>query len=392
MKSKLHKYAVWFNAFMLLPLINFAQGTQASSTSTYFSNALFLAMLAVITILLIVIVALTQALKNIGQSDYLLRRDENDKNSGTKIAATLFILFTVFSANAQTHNAKQDWIIGGLDMFTFYFMLGIIVLEGIVLTSLLLTLRKLLESKRTAPIVAKPKEKTILSVLSGAVEIENEAEIMLDHDYDGIKELDNDLPPWWKYGFYLTIVVAFIYMIHFHIAKTGDLQRVEYAKEIEKARVDVAEYMKNAASNVDETSVKMLEGADIEAGKNIFVSTCAACHGKFGEGGVGPNLTDNYWINGGSISSIFKTVKYGWPDKGMKSWKDELSPMQIAQVSSFIKTLKGTNPPNPKAQQGDLFVEEGNAPITDSLSLPNDSLQALIKDTIKTIAPGTKTK
>jgi cytochrome c oxidase cbb3-type subunit III len=119
--------------------------------------------------------------------------------------------------------------------------------------------------------------------------------------------------------------------------------------------------------------VKMLDNpTDLATGKDLFLSTCAACHGKFGEGTVGPNLTDDYWIHSGSVRDIFKTIKYGWPDKGMKSWKEDFSPMQIAQLTSYIRTLRGTNPPKPKDKQGDLYVEEA---VSDSTSTPSDSLQ-----------------
>ena len=200
----------------------------------------------------------------------------------------------------------------------------------------------------------------------------------MDHDYDGIKELDNDLPPWWKYGFYLTIVVAFLYMIHYHISGTGDLQAVEYNKEMAKAKAEIAEYMKTAANNVDENTVKLLDNpADIENGKQVYTANCAACHGKLGEGGVGPNFADEYWIHGGSVQDIFKTIKYGFADKGMKSWKEDLSPMQIAQVTSYIRTLKGTNPPNGKAPQGDLYTESGVV-ASDSTAVVNDSLKVVV--------------
>ncbi len=112
------------------------------------------------------------------------------------------------------------------------------------------------------------------------------------------------------------------------------------------------------------------------------MASCAACHGKAGEGTVGPNLTDIYWLHGGSIQDVFKSIKYGWPEKGMKSWKEDLSPIQIAQVTSFIHSLKGTNPANGKAPQGDAYSEGGNTPNnateskSDSLNLvsPADSL------------------
>jgi cytochrome c oxidase cbb3-type subunit III len=244
------------------------------------------------------------------------------------------------------------------------------------------TFRNLLGSaKDLEALKGKVKSKTILEKINASIDIEEEKDILLDHDYDGIKELDNDLPPWWKYGFYVTIIIAVIYMINFHVSGTGDLQIAEYNKEVAKAKLEVAEYMKTAANNVDETNIKQLEGADVEEGKNLFVVNCAACHGKDGQGSVGPNLVDNYWLHGGSLVDVFKSIKYGWIDKGMKAWKDDFSPMQIAQISSFIRTIVGTNPTGAKAPQGDLY-QEGEVPITDSVIVANDSM-VVKKDTLK---------
>ncbi|MBL0343539.1 MAG: c-type cytochrome [Bacteroidetes bacterium] len=198
--------------------------------------------------------------------------------------------------------------------------------------------------------------------LNDAVPVEKEADVLLDHDYDGIKELDNNLPPWWKYGFYMTIVFAFIYMIHYHVVGAGNVQLDEYNEQLAEADIQKQARLKLAANNVDENSVtKMLSDADIASGNKIFIEKCLVCHGKLGEGIVGPNLTDNYWIHGGGIKDIFKIVKYGFPSKGMISWQSQLNPIQMQQVSSYILTLAGTNPPNAKAPQGDLYSETGSA-------------------------------
>lgn len=391
MRNKINKFSVWF-LLALLPAFSFAQSGSILRGDTYLSNALFNTLMVVIILLLILIVALTEALKNIAKSDYLLKESSEKKdNSGAKTLGIILLSGLAFSANAEgAVSHANDWKIGGLDMFTFYFMVGIIILELIFLVTLFMTIQYLLKKHGVKEAVAqKSKVIAFINKLNAAVEVENEEEIMLSHNYDGIKELDNDLPPWWKYGFYLTVVVAFLYMIHYHVTKTGDLQAAEYNNEMAKAKADVAEYMKNAASNVDETTVKMLGESDIASGKQIFMSTCAVCHGKLGEGGVGANLTDGYWLHGGSLNDIFKSVKYGWTDKGMKSWKEDLSPMQIAQVSSYIKTLMGTNPPNPKAPQGDLYKEE--AAPSDSLNIAADSTKLNLKiDTLNKMVQETK--
>lgn len=371
---------------LFLPMLNYAQEASAPAGSTsYFSNALFNTLLVLIIVLLIVIFALGQTLKNIADSDYLVNKSNKEKKSDNtdilKKTGLLLILLSGFQLKAQTATPPADsWLIGDLDMLTFYSMIAALLVEGIIITILYRMIMGFIKTEKQAS-VQVPKTKTILEKLNASVDIEKEQDIMLDHDYDGIQELDNDLPPWWKYGFYLTVVIAVIYMIHFHVTGTGDLQTAEYTKAMAEAKTELEEYMKTAANNVDETNVKQLEGADIENGKQLFIANCAACHGKLGQGSVGPNLTDDYWIHGGSLADIFKTIKYGWVDKGMKSWKEDLSPVQIAQISSFVRTLKGSNPPEAKAPQGDLYQEEQNtiadsaAVISDTLIVKKDSIQ-----------------
>ncbi|MFZ4103500.1 MAG: cbb3-type cytochrome c oxidase N-terminal domain-containing protein [Sediminibacterium sp.] len=197
-----------------------------------------------------------------------------------------------------------------------------------------------------------------------AAPIEKEADIMLDHDYDGIKELDNALPPWWKYGFYITIFVAIFYILKFEVWHTGMNPTEEYNTEMAEAKLETDQYLASMKENVDENSVVMLDAAGIQAGKTLFTKTCVACHSQTGGGGVGPNLTDNYTIHGARIEDIFKTIKYGYPDKGMQSWQSNFSPVEMQQLSSYIKSLSNTNVPNGKAPQGDLIIEE--AAMSDS--------------------------
>jgi cytochrome c oxidase cbb3-type subunit 3 len=212
-------------------------------------------------------------------------------------------------------------------------------------------------------------ESKLMKSLTDAVPVEEESAILLDHDYDGIRELDNNLPPWWKYGFYTTIVVAVIYLVHFHVLHTGKLSIEEYNQELKEGEQQVAEYKKTAMDIVDETTVtKLTDAASLSEGQTIFKANCTPCHGEFGEGkeGLGPNFTDDYWLHSGSIQSVFKSIKYGWTDKGMKSWQQDLKPNEIQLVASYVKSLRGTNPPNPKEKQGELYVEENEKPISDS--------------------------
>jgi len=190
--------------------------------------------------------------------------------------------------------------------------------------------------------------------------LEEEADMDTGHDYDGIKELDNITPPWFLAGFALSILFAIVYLWRYHVSESAPLQIEEYKIEMAKAEIEEAERLSLQANKVDENNVVLLDATGIEQGKKIFVEKCAACHAEHGgsmPGGVGPNLTDDHWLHGGSLKDIFKSIKYGWPDKGMISWKDQLSPTQIAQAASFIKSVKGSNPSGAKEPQGDLYEE-----------------------------------
>lgn len=216
---------------------------------------------------------------------------------------------------------------------------------------------------------------------TAAVPVEKEQDVMLDHNYDGIKELDNSLPPWWVAMFYLTIVFAVGYMTYFHFTDAGASSAEEYEMEMERAERAVQAYLATQANLVDESNVTVLtDAAGLETGQNIFNANCAACHGMLGEGGVGPNMTDNYWIHGGDIKDIFKTVKYGVPEKGMIAWKSQLSAADMHKVSSYILTLVGTNPPNAKEPQGDLYEPRADAveqPEVDSTNTAAEQEDAL---------------
>ena len=189
--------------------------------------------------------------------------------------------------------------------------------------------------------------------------IEEEGEIILDHNYDGIKELDNNLPPWWVYSFYISIVFAVIYLARYHVFNAGD-QFVEYEIEYAEANAAIEEYKKTAKGLVDFNTVELLtETADLNAGQKIYEANCVACHKADGGGGIGPNLTDENWILGGGIKNVFKTISEGGRDgKGMVSWKSELKPLEMAQVSSYVLTFQGTTPAEPKDPEGDIWVDD----------------------------------
>ncbi len=200
--------------------------------------------------------------------------------------------------------------------------------------------------------------KNLYGKMVGNKPIEKEYEIILDHDYDGIKELDNDLPPWWVYMFYATIIFAVVYLVRFHVYDDYT-QKTEYEQEVAEAKIAIEEYKKTAKNLIDANSVVILtDAADLKTGESIFATTCVACHLPDGGGSIGPNLTDKYWILGGDIKSIYKTISEGGRDgKGMIAWKQSLKPVEMAQVSSFILTLQGTTPANPKDPEGELWED-----------------------------------
>lgn len=176
---------------------------------------------------------------------------------------------------------------------------------------------------------------------------------LMEHDFDGIQELDNVLPPWWLYLFYFTIAWAIVYMFHYHILGTGDLQIAEYENEIKQAQVL---YQKSSQS-MGETEMAMeayTDADNLAKGKEVFMTNCFVCHGELGEGGIGPNLTDKFWIHGGTMAEIVQTINVGVPPKGMISWRPVLSQEAIRQVSSYILSLQGTNPPDAKEPEGEL--------------------------------------
>lgn len=225
-----------------------------------------------------------------------------------------------------------------------------------------------------APVVAVAPEKKLFTRkwwnkrLVDAVPITSEASVLLHHDYDGIRELDNNLPPWWKWGFYLTIGMAVVYLGVYHIGSDWSSEG-EYLAEVEEATLLKDAYLDKMANLVNEKNVEVLaDNSSISSGKAIYTTNCALCHGQAGEGQVGPNLTDPYWIHGGSINEVFATIKYGVEVKGMRAWEEMLKPREMQEVASYIMSLQGSNPPGAKAAEGDLYQAKG-ATATDSTAL-----------------------
>ena len=198
--------------------------------------------------------------------------------------------------------------------------------------------------------------KNLMQKLTKTTPMASEGALLLDHDYDGIKELDNDLPPWWKYLFIGSVIWGFAYFIHYEMLG-GDNQEMELKKEIAEAQIALEEYKKTAPDLMDAESVTLMTDAgDLAKGKAIYEMNCAACHKIDGGGQIGPNLTDDHWILGGGIKNVFHTIAEGGRDgKGMVAWKAMLKPTEMQQVASYVLSLQGTNPADAKAAEGDLY-------------------------------------
>ncbi|WP_020527384.1 cbb3-type cytochrome c oxidase N-terminal domain-containing protein [Flexithrix dorotheae] len=279
------------------------------------------------------------------------------KKTGLILGLLLISSGGAFAQSTLSETASSDfflWLILCLEI--------LLISIGLVLIFVVLRVNTILFQEET-PEGEPVEEKSIFEILSekltGAVPIEKEDDVLTDHEYDGIRELDNNLPPWWVGMFYVTIVFSFLYVGYYHFFG-GTLQEEAYENEMAEAKVEVEAYLAQMSDLVDETNVETLTDASaISSGKTIFQEKCIACHGAEGQGGIGPNLTDNYWIHGGGIKDVFKTVKYGVAEKGMIPWEAQLSPAQIQEVSSYILSIVGTNPPNAKEPQGDLYQPEG---------------------------------
>lgn len=203
---------------------------------------------------------------------------------------------------------------------------------------------------------------------TNVVPVEKEETVMLDHNYDGIRELDNSLPPWWVAMFYITIALGIVFLVYYHVLG-GPSQDDEYVSEMKVAEEAKAAFAATQANKIDEDNLEAsTDEQELAIGKTVYTTNCVACHGANGEGGVGPNLTDTYWLHGGDITQVFKTIKNGVPEKGMIAWSAQLKPADIYKVASYILSIQGSNPANAKAPQGEKYVAQTEA-VGDTTSM-----------------------
>lgn len=264
------------------------------------------------------------------------------------------LLLTTLSDPASETSAWN--LTSGEDLLWVVVMMFVTVGTGLLLAITLYLayiLRKALAPESET--VAKPVDmRPFWQRLLGLASLSQEKDLVMDHAYDGISELDNPTPNWFMALFYGTIAFGVIYWLIFHTFHTGSIMEQEYTKEVAIAEKERAAYIKLVAGKINENSVTMLtDKKGIEAGKGLFNQYCTACHGQNAEGKVGPNLTDEFWLHGGTIKAVFHTVTEGVPEKGMISWKKQLNPLQIQQVSSYVLSLQGTKPAGAKEPQGE---------------------------------------
>lgn len=342
------------------------------------SDSMILYLLVGIAIVLtIIILTVTSAIQNLANSRELWKGKNLSKIPGLLLVLG-FLQESSVVANAYPGIKKSAYV---LDETTFWVLIiADAVLFGIAMYYLLM-LKRLTSAIRgetsVEPAFAEEEPTWLDNLLrkaTDAVPVEREVEVLTDHEYDGIRELDNNLPPWWKWMFYVTIVWSVVYVVYYHMLN-GPSSAEEYQTAMDDAKAQVDAYITASKQNVDEKTVEInLEASALADGKVIYDKNCVACHAADGGGGVGPNFTDQYWIHGGSIKDIFRTIKYGVPQKGMIPWQDQLTPVQMQNVASYITTLVGTTPAVPKDPQGDLYVPEAvpaeNAAPADSLTTP----------------------
>jgi cytochrome c oxidase cbb3-type subunit 3 len=285
---------------------------------------------------------------------------------------SLFVLGGLLTGGSLLGQTETEMVNGVSSTTLMLTLVFTMIALGFVIMVLALTVMYLVKEKKAPQAVAEGEAAAVAGekaptrnwwgrTLGYDVALENEETILLHHDYDGIRELDNSLPPWWKWGFYFTIGFAVIYLFVYWFASDWS-STGEYQEEMAEAEIIKQEYLARVANLVNEENVTVLTAqADLNTGKGIYTTNCALCHGQMGEGVAGPNLTDQYWIHGGSINDVFSTIKYGVEAKGMRAWQDALKPQEMQQVASYIMSLQGTNPPNALDPQGELYVpaEEG---------------------------------
>lgn len=295
----------------------------------------------------------------------------------------LILSLLLLCAPAKTFAQNVGPTASGNESFIFYLVISLVffvmILVLVVAIYTLSILKMIIKSERgqtEEEVETETWWDKLKLKMTDAVPVEQEETVLLTHEYDGIKELDNHLPPWWKWLFYATIIFAVFYLAVHHVWKTAPLQIQEYQNELLAAAQLEEERGGDDEDAINEDNVTFSnEVAVIEKGKQLYDVNCVACHRNDAGGlpGLGPNLTDEYWLHGGGIKNIFKTIQNGVQGTSMISWKTQMSPEDMRSVASYVMTVEGTNPPNAREPQGERYVPEAEAapkeatPESDSL-------------------------
>ncbi len=365
-------------AFATVGTTLLAQGATTPASSEPFvavTSTVNYAMVALAVVQVVMILALSGILRTLsdagGWKKYLA-----SKRGPLAVLIPAFLLLAN-EASAQAYQPPSK----GLSNEQLFLVL---VLANVVLFILLMAQINVLRGMTKAMLGEEAQERVaaaeqarpswvddVLKRLTRRKPMEQEQDILMHHEYDGIRELDNVLPPWWLWLFYGCVIWGVVYLVNVHVIDLWPQQRQEYDNEMTQAKADVEAYLAAQKSQVDEMTVTLLTDAgELSKGADLFKTNCATCHGQLGEGTAGPNLTDDYWLHGGGIKEVFTTVKYGVQGKAMRAWKDDLKPTEMQAVASYVLSLRGTNPPNAKAPEGPLWQAVA-AP--DSLAVPADT-------------------
>jgi len=380
----MHKKIAGTALFFFISLSMLAQTTAAPAASPESSGNNLLAILLIVTAIVLVFVIWGMGQVLIALSSQLMNKTKEDRKMAMLSVA---VILSVLSNNVWAQTAAATDVAarvvpnyGGVSPNTFYLLVAVIVTEIFAVLFLFFSIRRVMSELLPEKVAAAAKKSSMADLwtkldskyFTKSIPVEQEADSLLDHNYDGIQELDNSLPPWWKYGFIITIGFACVYLLNFHVFGNGKNPTQEYAAEMASAQAAKEVYEANNKDKIDEANVPMADATGINKGKENYMANCVACHGAKGEGGAGPNLTDEYWLHKGSLNAIYNTLKVGYAEKGMQSWAIKFNPKEMSEISGFVKTLKGTNPPNGKAAQGDRYVDE----TPGAVAAPADSLKA----------------
>ncbi|MDX9750295.1 MAG: cbb3-type cytochrome c oxidase N-terminal domain-containing protein [Flavobacteriales bacterium] len=365
----------------------FAQDSPAPMGTAAFEvgRPLIYALVALAVVQVVFIASLAGIMRTLGGPGGWVRKLVEKRTTG-RAAALLPLALLAGTASAQAYTGGDK----GLSNYElFWFLIGVNVLLFIILFVQLRLVRSLTAMVTgavegpvaAAAVQAKPSwAQGLMKKMTRQVALDQEKDIELHHDYDGIKELDNVLPPWWLWLFYATIIWGVVYLVNVHVIKVWPDSVGEYNAEMVQAQADIDAYLATLTHTVDEHTVTFTDDAGVLAtGRELFTTFCTACHGPDGAGAetsVGPNLTDPYWIHGGGINNIFRTIKYGVPEKGMIAWQAQLQPAEISALASYIMTLEGKGSATGKGPEGDLWQEDAQgAPGVDSTAVVPDTVR-----------------